>query len=329
MHPELFKIPYLNLPVNTFGLMLVIGFLAAITLIKYLSRDLISDPQIITNGALYVLIAGVVGARAFYVIHHYDKLEGGLVSILAIWRGGLELYGAVILVIPVVFYYLWRHKLPIRKFLDIIFIGLTLVIVFGRIGCFMRGCCYGKPTNLPWAVHFPYASDPYYSQVYPDPKRDRMEPYIQLPDDYFGYYQNSKGESFYGLKPYSDLTDEQKQMVTTGKYRSLAIHPTQLYSSLNGLLLCGILLLFWRRSKRAQESGNINKFLTEPGSTFALAFILYGITRFILETLRDDNPFEIDSLTISQNIGIAMAVAGVILMIIFQKMGSQKATPKA
>ncbi len=323
MHPELFTIPYLNLPVNMFGLMLVIGFLAAITLIKHLSRDITPNPQFITNGALYALIAGVVGARAFYVIHHYDKLEGGIISIIAIWRGGLELYGAVILVTPVVIFYLLRNKLPIRKFLDVIFIGLTLVIVFGRIGCFMRGCCYGKPTDLPWGIRFPYGSDVYYSQVYPDKKRGREEPHLKLPDDFFVYHNNSKGDIFYYLKSYEDLNEEQKQMVKTGKYRCMPVHPTQLYSSLNGVILCLVLYLFWRRSKRAQLSGNVNKFLTKPGSTFALAFILYGITRFIIESLRDDNPFEIGGLTISQNIGIVMVVTGMILMTIFQKMDSK------
>ena len=59
---------------------------------------------------------------------------------------------------------------------------------------------------------------------------------------------------------------------------------------------------------------------TKPGSTFGLMFIIYGISRFFMEFIRDDNPFEFDSLTISQNISIAMVLFGIILMIIFDKM---------
>jgi prolipoprotein diacylglyceryltransferase len=54
-----------------------------------------------------------------------------------------------------------------------------------------------------------------------------------------------------------------------------------------------------------------------------LMFIVYGITRFIIEYLRDDNPFEFDGLTISQNIGIGMVVLGVVLMAIFKRMKIQ------
>lgn len=320
MHPELFKIPFIGLPFNTYGLMLVVGFLAAFYVIKHLGRDIAPNPQLIINGALYMLIAGVVGARAFYVIHHFNKLDDGPLSIFAVWHGGLELYGAAILMIPVLFIFLRYHKLPIRKWLDVLVIGLTLVIVFGRIGCFMRGCCYGKPSDLPWAVRFPYGSDPYYSQIYPDQKRNRPEPYLKLPEDFFGYYNNDKGETFYSLKPFEDLTDEQKEMVTHGQYRCLPVHPTQLYSSLNGAVLFLILYLFWLRSKRSEKYKNSKKLFAKPGSTFALMLILYGIARFILESLRDDNPFEFNGLTISQNIGIVLIALGFVLMLIFQKM---------
>jgi phosphatidylglycerol:prolipoprotein diacylglycerol transferase len=322
MHPELFKIPFIGLPFNTYGLMLVIGFITAFYVIQYLGRDITSNPQLVINGALYTLLAGVIGARLFYVIHHYKNLDGSLLSIFAVWHGGLELYGAATLIVPVLYLYLRYHKLPIRKWLDVLVIGLTLVIMFGRIGCFMRGCCYGKPSELPWAIRFPYASDPYYSQIYPDQKRNRTEPYLKLPEDFFGYYENDKGETFYVLKPFEDLTDEQKEMVTHGQYRCLPVHPTQLYSSINGAILFVILYFFWRRSKHAEKSKNSKKLFTKPGSTFALMLILYGITRFILESLRDDNPFEFEGLTISQNIGIALIALGFVLMAIFQKMKS-------
>ena len=126
------------------------------------------------------------------------------------------------------------------------------------------------------------------------------------------------------LKPKAELTPEQKEMVENGQYRCLSVHPTQLYSSANGLFLCFLLYLFWRRSQIAEEYKNRGKLLIKPGSTFALMLILYGVMRFFLEFLRDDNPFEFDSLTISQNISIAMLVLGIIMMIAFEKAKPEK-----
>jgi phosphatidylglycerol:prolipoprotein diacylglycerol transferase len=319
MHPELFEIPFIHLTVKSYGTMMVIAFLVAIFLIRRLSRSFTPDPQYITNAALYSLIAGVAGARLFYVIHHFDQFQGHLLSVFAIWKGGLELLGGILLAIAVIGFYCWYHKLSVRRYLDILAIGLMLALVFGRIGCFLNGCCFGKPSNLPWAVRFPYGSYAYSSQVSPNPERNRSEPQLKLPDDFFGYYYEN-GKIFYGLKPYKDLTTEQKDMVDKGPYRCLPVHPTQLYSSVKGAVLALILYLFWRRSQKAESSKDSRKLFTKPGCTFGLMFIIYGISRFFMEFIRDDNPFEFDGLTISQNIGIAMVVFGVLLMVIFEKM---------
>jgi len=319
MYPELFKIPFVNLTVKSYGLMMVIAFLAAVSLIRRFSRNITPDPGLITNAALYSLIAGVVGARLFYVVHHFDLFRGNLSSVFVLWKGGLELLGGVILAIAVIFFYLWYHKLPIRRYLDILAIGLMLALAFGRIGCFLNGCCFGKQTKLPWAVRFPYNSPAYRSQVFPDLARNRSQPYLRLPAEFFGFYEEG-GRSFYSLKPYQDLTAEQKYMVEKGSLRSLPVHPTQLYSSANGAVLCLLLYLFWRRSQK-KAATNTTSLFAKPGSTFSLMFILYGITRFGIEFIRDDNPFGFAGLTISQNISIFLLIPmGVVLMVIFQSI---------
>jgi len=324
MYPELFEIPFIHLTVKSYGLMMVIGFLAAVTVIRYLSRDFTRDPQHITNAALYSLIAGVVGARLFYVFHHLSSFRYDPLGVFKIWQGGLELLGGVILAVLVIFFFLVRHKLPIRRYLDALAVGLMLALVFGRVGCFLNGCCYGKPTDLPWGVRFPYYSFAYQSQVNPDPRRDRSEPQLKLPDDYFGY-QDEDGAWFPGLKPKQLLTDKQKEEVTKGKYRCLPVHPTQLYASGLAAFWSVVLYLFWRRSQKALRSGKPGGFLAKPGCTFALMLIVYGASRYLLELLRDDNPFEFDGLTISQNLGIAMIVLGAVLMVGFE-IGGRKAT---
>jgi phosphatidylglycerol:prolipoprotein diacylglycerol transferase len=233
--------------------------------------------------------------------------------VFAIWNGGLELIGGVAMAIAVILLYIRYHQLPMRHYLDVLAIGLMAALVFGRIGCFMNGCCYGKPTELPWGVRFPYASFVYHSQVRPDLDRHRPEPRLKLPDEYFGY-QDGQGGYDPGLKPWKYLTPRQQELVTTGQYRALPVHPTQLYSSLGAGLLGLIFYGIWRRAQRAEEAGTY-PFLTKPGSTFSVMFVLYGVGRFLMEWIRDDNPFEIDSLTISQLLSIALIILGIILII--------------
>ncbi|MHC4154868.1 MAG: prolipoprotein diacylglyceryl transferase [Planctomycetota bacterium] len=329
MHPRLFEIPFINWPVPTYGVMMVIGFLSAVYIIRYLSRDITPDPQMITNGALYSLIAGVVGSRLFYVLHHFEQFRGRPLSFFAVWQGGLELLGGVILAIVVILLFLRYHKLPVRRYLDILAIGLMAALVFGRIGCFLNGCCYGRPTDVAWAVRFPYGSDAYHSQVYPNVKRDREEPRLKLPGEFFEVH-----EGLEYLKPYERLSEEQKLAVTEGEYRCLPVHPTQLYASANALACCLLLYLFRRRSLRAEKSKGARKVFSKPGSTFALMFIIYGVARFLLELVRDDNPFEYGwwilykGATVSQNLSIYLVVLGVVLMAVFQKMQAGPAAVK-
>lgn len=324
MHPKLFEIPFVHLTLWTYGLMMVIGFMSAVYIVRRLSRSFTPDPQYITNAALYSLMAGLFGARLFYVIHYPDRFRGNLLAFFAIWQGGLELLGGVILAITVIFSYLFYHKLPIRRYLDILAIALMVALTFGRIGCFMKSCCFGKPTDSSLAVRFPYASDPYYNQIYPNPKRNRAEPHLKLPDDFFGY-RHENGTAYYGLKPFEDLTDKQQQSVTTGPYRCLPVHPTQLYSSANAILCAIILYLIWRRFQ-SPDASKPPGYFSKPGYTFALMFILYGTARFFIEHLRDDNPFEYawwiiyKGRTVSQNLAIYMVIFGAILMIIFSRM---------
>ncbi len=315
MHPELFEIPIVHLTVKSYGFMMVVGFLAAVTVIRYLSHRFTRDPQHITNAALYSLIAGVLGARVFYIIHYPDQFRDSWGDFFAIWNGGLELIGGVVLAIAVIVFYIRYHKLPLCHYLDVLAIGLTTALIFGRIGCFLNGCCYGRPTDLPWAVRFPYGSFAYRSQIAPDAARHRLEPRLYLPEEYFGY-TDEQGDYVAGLKPPNLLTPAQTERVTDGEYRCLAVHPTQLYSSGGAALLTVILYGIWRRSRKAEGAGRY-RVLTKPGVTFSIMFILYGILRFSVEMVRDDNPFETAGLTISQILSIGLAVLGLVLVVFF------------
>jgi len=329
MYPKLFGLPL----INTYGIILVVGFIAAVFLMRKLARIAGEDSDCVANTALYALIAGVIGARIFYVLHNFSQFRGRLLTVFATWQGGLEFLGGFIVAIVVAFFYIRHNKRSVRIYLDIMAIGLMLGLAFGRIGCFCSGCCFGRPADTAISIRFPYASDAYRNQVYPNRLRNRMKPHLELPAEYFGYfgedgqtwYPSDEANKYYAnLKPKKLLTDEQLYEVTKGKFRCLPVLPTQFISSANAVMLCVALCFFWR-SKFAKSS---------PGVTFSLMCILYGVTRFMLECLRDDNPFEYGwwiiykGGTISQNIGIYQIIIGVILLVIFTKAASQRRSKK-
>lgn len=306
MHPKLIEIPFLHITVQSYGTMIVIGFLIAVWIMRRIMKRIGQDPDKISNIAMYALLWGIIGARVFFVLHNFPSYQGRLLSVFAVWQGGLELLGGVIAAIVFLWVYLWKWKLPKRLYLDILAIGLMVGIGFGRIGCLLNGCCFGKCTEVPWAVQFPYGSPAFYSQIQPDPARDRDEPLLQLPADYYD------AEGY--LKPFEDLTEAQKQAVRQGPYQTLKVHPTQIYSSINAFIIAGILYALWRKFG-----------LRKPGIVSGAMLILYGMTRFFIETIRDDNPFETawwaayKGGTVSQNISIYLIIFGVILLAIMIK----------
>jgi phosphatidylglycerol:prolipoprotein diacylglycerol transferase len=315
MHPELFTIPFTSLTVKSYGLMLVIGFLAAVWVIKRLTRDFTPRSDLVLNAGLYALLAGLVGSRIFYVLHHFSEFRGNWLSVIAVWKGGLELLGGGLPAMLVILLYLRFYKLPARKYMDAVAIGLLVALSFGRIGCFLNGCCYGKPTDLPWGVRFPYGSPAYYSQIMSDEGRNRTEPYVKLPDE---YWYEAGGQKY--LKGLAELSPLQRQAATTGPYRCLAVHPTELYESVGAAILAFLLYLCWRWEELVARSKDRKWYHPKQGYVFAFMFILYGAMRFINEMLRDDNPFEFGGLTISQSLAIFMAIFGAIVLVICWRM---------
>jgi len=322
MHPELFRIPFTALTVKSYGVMMVCGFIAAIYIIRRLSRGMGENAEHVTTAALYSLIAGVAGARLFYVIHYWKEFRGrGIVEMLAVWKGGLELLGGVLLAILIIVVYLRSKKLPVRRYLDILAVGLMLALVFGRLGCFLNGCCFGKPTNFFISVRFPYNSLAYQSQVRPDLARGRQKPYFDLPADFFDY--DKEANAFY-LKPLDKLSPQQRFEVTEGPFRCLAVWPTQIFESFSALIACILLYLHRGKGIELEKQGKKIPVFFRSGVTFALMFIIYGSMRFFIEFLRDDNPIQPDGLTVSQNLSIALVVANLLLIWLFAKMKPDK-----
>jgi phosphatidylglycerol:prolipoprotein diacylglycerol transferase len=152
MHPILFKIG--EIKIFTYGFMLALAFLSAIYLAGREARRTGLPVARFYDLCFYSIIAAIVGSRLLYVLLEYPYFLSHPLEVFVLWRGGLVFHGGLVLAVGVAVYYAYRHGLSWKPTLDAIVVGMPMGQFFGRIGCFMAGCCYGKPTHLPWAVTF-------------------------------------------------------------------------------------------------------------------------------------------------------------------------------
>lgn len=165
MYPVVFTIPWINKDIPGYGLMLMLGFLFAIWWAVRRATRSGGNPDVILNLGFIALLAGVVGARLMYVIHYWDQFShrGNLFQVLwgivDVSRGGLEYYGGFVLTILVVCLWLkYAEKVSLRWYFDIVAPSAAIGLAFGRLGCFLNGCCFGAVCEHPWGVQFPYGS---------------------------------------------------------------------------------------------------------------------------------------------------------------------------
>lgn len=152
MHPILFRYGFLTL--YTYGFFLALAFLGAIFIAGREARRLGLPVETFFDLCFYTVVAALVGSRLMYVLLELRTYLAHPLQIFAIWGGGLDFQGGVILALVVAVWFIRRHSLPWRPTLDALALGLPVGQFLGRIGCFSAGCCYGSPSSLPWAVLF-------------------------------------------------------------------------------------------------------------------------------------------------------------------------------
>ena len=161
MYPVLFRIG--GFEVMTFGLMVAVGALAGVWMFGRELR-LRGLPRDAVNGAIVGLIAGLAGAKLLYVAEHLG--EDPFVS-LVFSRGGLSWFGGLFGGVGgALAYFRWR-RWPLLPLVSAATPALAVGHLLGRIGCFLVGDDYGRPTTLPWAVAFPEGSPPTDVAVHP------------------------------------------------------------------------------------------------------------------------------------------------------------------
>jgi phosphatidylglycerol:prolipoprotein diacylglycerol transferase len=156
MYPILFRIG--RFPVNTYGVFLALAFLSAIFItVKLAARDGLPKEKIY-DLCLWLLLSSLIGSKLlmFFTEPEYRQNPKLLFSLDFLRSGGV-FYGGLIGALLAGFFLMRRWKLPWWKTADACAPGIALGNVLGRQGCFSAGCCWGKPTTLPWGVRFTQA----------------------------------------------------------------------------------------------------------------------------------------------------------------------------
>jgi phosphatidylglycerol:prolipoprotein diacylglycerol transferase len=153
MYPELFRIG--SFPINTYGVFLALAFLCAILItVKLAARDGLPRERIY-DLCLWMLLSSLIGSKIlmFFTEPEYRDHPLQLLSLDFLRSGGV-FYGGLIGAILTGYFLMRRYQLPWWKTADACAPGIAIGNFFGRQGCFAAGCCWGKPTSLPWGVKF-------------------------------------------------------------------------------------------------------------------------------------------------------------------------------
>ncbi|MFH0964357.1 MAG: prolipoprotein diacylglyceryl transferase [Planctomycetota bacterium] len=168
MHSLLFQIntPWFAIPIRAYGVMAALGFLFALVVILRLARKSGLPREFAYDLWFAAFIGGFLGARIWYVVQYWNTdFAGHPLGVFAITSGGLVWYGGIIGGVLGAVFVARRHRRPLLFALDLSIAPATLGLAFGRIGCFLNGCCFGGTTHLPWAVRFPPVSPAFLHQV--------------------------------------------------------------------------------------------------------------------------------------------------------------------
>ena len=241
--------------IQSYGFFIALGVLLCFYL---LSKDLKLKSIIPHNKLLTCFqlgfVSAIFGGRFLYFITQQEQFHS-LLDFFFIWRGGLSILGALVFTIFGLTFYLKKNKIKPLLFFDRVTIYAPLMEAFGRIGCFMSGCCYGRPTSHLWAI------------------------------------------------TYNDVDSKAPLYI--------AIHPTQIYSSL--LLFAVFFFLYFYLQKKHVKTGVI----------FSTYLCMISAIRFGVDFLRWDQEFSpyLKTLSISQILAILIFICGMtgLLTIFFSK----------
>lgn len=302
MHPVLFRIPGLDVPLHTYGVMIVTGFLAAMYVSWRDARRQGALFEEVLDFAFWALVGGMVGARVVFIIVNWRQYfieqpfdpEWKIPSVFVVWKGGLVFYGAALGGLLAFVLFCRKRKMSLvtsLRFADIGVLGVPLAHVFGRFGCIAAGCCWGDPmyhiseagqivADIPFAARFPEGALAYSSLL-----------------------QSSSAEVAAYMREVG---------------HTVPLFPSQLAEAA-GEALIFLALLFFRQRKHFH------------GQVVLTYFLLYPILRSILELFRGDaeRGYVIKGvLSTSQFISLLVAAGALVTILVLRRRGIARLSPQ-
>jgi len=222
--PVLFvlPVPWVGpLAIKSYGFMIMLGFLFGLWLALRRARKENVNPDVIWDFWVYGLIGGIVGGRILYILENLDQFNGHWLGLFRIWEGGLSFFGGFGLAAVGTWIMLRIRKVSVLKVYDIMVVSLALGLAFGKMGCFLNGCCFGRLTTSFTGVTYP----------------------VSTPFDGAGATRHSPAFEW----------QSEHGVVGPDATQCLPIQPVQLYEAAAALGIVAVLLLFYPHRKRYGE----------------------------------------------------------------------------
>lgn len=165
MLPDLFQIG--PIPIRSYGLLLAVSFILGLLYVRWATGREKKDFDPYISIAYILILGGIIGARLFYVLTHLAEFEGRWAATFnpfasgSFGIAGMNIYGGLLLAIIGSWIYCRAKSMSTLEVFDFFAPTLAIGLAFTRVGCFMNGCCFGTPTDLPWGISFPSGSIPF------------------------------------------------------------------------------------------------------------------------------------------------------------------------
>jgi phosphatidylglycerol---prolipoprotein diacylglyceryl transferase len=289
MHPLLNQ----TLHIEWYPALVLLGYFAGWLLARTRAKRAGIDPRHIDNLVLLLLFFGLIGARLAARLFYAPHIS--FIDSFKIWRGGgLVFYGGFIAGVLTVLTYAWKTRLSIPRILDVCAPSAAIGLAFGRLGCFMAGCCFGDICAMP-ANHA--ALDPHVAY--------QVRTIPALSPEFLGVQFPKKSDAF--------QQHQKLGLLEPTSTKSLPVHPVQLYEALFAALLA-----IWLHRRKPLFQGEI-----------AIRMLAgYSVGRFVLEFFRGDNQPIYLGMTISQVTSLLLLAIAIAFAVWRARAGAVPYTPR-
>ena len=141
--------------IRWYGLLIAFAVLIGVTLSQYLAKRRGVEPDLIGDLAIWLIVAAIVGARTYYVLFQWQEYANRPEDIIAIWKGGIAIHGAIIGGALAALIFARLNRVSFWQLADLVAPSLILGQAIGRWGNFFNSEAFGTPTNLPWKLFIP------------------------------------------------------------------------------------------------------------------------------------------------------------------------------